>query len=330
MVLAPPDLEELKVYELKAICRARGLKVSGRKAMLVERIREADSGAFPPAASAAQAAQTPAQCQERTTGGLSPIPSRLTANSFAASGPSDYHQRTLALGLESGGVDAEVLDSMDFEVADRRRQRRARLQRYYAEEMDRISAKADQMDPRAVVATEMAGSMYDGSYNSAFAALRSQAGPGYGAAISQDAIDVEIGGSGTSIAYSGGGAAVPLLPAGAPTTRPRYAWCRYFDAAAGVGVLVDLGTQSDFAVQRDALRVLDDGVAEEDRMLYRGEFVEYELAEDAGTHGCLVVQGIQGWPLMFEAALMFDKQRQERMSASSTQIAPGRGRGLSL
>ena len=44
-------LSELKVYELKAVCRAKGLKVSGRKAELVERIIAAGSGvpSSPPA-----------------------------------------------------------------------------------------------------------------------------------------------------------------------------------------------------------------------------------------------------------------------------------------
>ena len=32
------DMQDLKVYELKAICRARGLKVSGRKAELIARV----------------------------------------------------------------------------------------------------------------------------------------------------------------------------------------------------------------------------------------------------------------------------------------------------
>ena len=45
-------LSDLKVYELKAVCRAKGLKVSGRKAELVERIMAAgaasSAGAAPP------------------------------------------------------------------------------------------------------------------------------------------------------------------------------------------------------------------------------------------------------------------------------------------
>ena len=43
-MMAASRLEDLKVYELKAVCRAKGLKVSGRKAELVERILEAGPG----------------------------------------------------------------------------------------------------------------------------------------------------------------------------------------------------------------------------------------------------------------------------------------------
>ena len=45
-------LSDLKVYELKAVCRAKGLKVSGRKAELVERIRSASVSQPKPAAKA--------------------------------------------------------------------------------------------------------------------------------------------------------------------------------------------------------------------------------------------------------------------------------------
>ena len=39
-------LNDLKVYELKAVCRAKGLKVSGRKAELVARLQDDDATAL--------------------------------------------------------------------------------------------------------------------------------------------------------------------------------------------------------------------------------------------------------------------------------------------
>eukprot|EP00966_Prymnesium_polylepis_P316433 7311633-Prymnesium_polylepis.1 len=50
------SLADLKVYELKAVCRAKGLKVSGRKAELIARIEAAPLGVAKPSASKKRAA----------------------------------------------------------------------------------------------------------------------------------------------------------------------------------------------------------------------------------------------------------------------------------
>lgn len=52
----PENLAELRVVDLKGLCRERGLKVSGRKAELVERLRE--SLTTPPAATALDEAES--------------------------------------------------------------------------------------------------------------------------------------------------------------------------------------------------------------------------------------------------------------------------------
>ena len=82
------SLEELTVYELKAVCRAKGLKVSGRKAELIDRVVAAgpgvDAGGSPGAGAAGK--------RSGTRGGRSrrPLPSRrtpATRTSRRASGP---------------------------------------------------------------------------------------------------------------------------------------------------------------------------------------------------------------------------------------------------
>jgi hypothetical protein len=113
----------------------------------------------------------------------------------------------------------------------------------------------------------------------------------------------------------------------------RLAWCREFNAGEGEGVLVDLATNSEFVVRRAQLRLSEDllkeagerQVAEERRCLYRGEFVEYELEysaagnEDGRVSSASVcrVQGIHGWPLMFEAAHLFELEAGARAPGAS-------------
>lgn len=104
-------LSDLKVYELKAVCRAKGLKVSGRKAELVERIRAAPPGLDEAVARRAPVAAAPAATQL---------------------------------------VAVEVLDSEEAELADeqagrearreaRRSDKRTKLSQYFQEEFESVT-----------------------------------------------------------------------------------------------------------------------------------------------------------------------------------------------
>ena len=132
-------LSDLKVYELKAVCRAKGLKVSGRKAELVERIMAA--GAAPPkpakksrakkatsAASAATAASATAAPPPATAPPQSPLPPPAAGSISDAdvlSGPTSAMPRSANADAAVGGdaapdvLSAEEADEMEFRAQQR-------------------------------------------------------------------------------------------------------------------------------------------------------------------------------------------------------------------
>jgi hypothetical protein len=343
---ATPSLSDLKVYELKAICRAKGLKVAGRKLDLIDRICEADSAAV--AVSAAEPAARSSRGDRAMPALLLRQPSALpTRVELASERGEGFSHAALELAYPSGlaqeavhradGVDVlSAEESLEQQLIERKAQRRRRLQSYFAEEMDKISEDIGDRSPAGASADQLAGRLFASPYSSEFQSLRSQAGDSYSQAMIAAADDraVPIGGTGTSIRYALPLADAPQLPAGsARAGRFRMAWCREYEPASGttdgeigagggVGVLVDLQTQSEFAIRGEQLRIADETVPRALVCLYRGEFVEYELADesDGAQPRVACVQGIHGWPLMCEAAHMLDWQQQQ--ARGSARRAP--------
>ena len=82
-------LSDLKVYELKAVCRAKGLKVSGRKAELVERIMAAG------AASSAGAAPSKPAKKSRAKKAASAASAAAGPTFSATAAPPDVAAQTM-------------------------------------------------------------------------------------------------------------------------------------------------------------------------------------------------------------------------------------------
>lgn len=303
MVIAPPPLDELKVYELKAICKARGLKVSGRKAELVDRIMDdhRSKTTKPRPSRGAGRSRARGTLDRETAAPARPPVSLGSAPAALALGDAGYSpaRSTDDQGLSLIGGGVEVLDPMDTieeDIAERRRRRRQRLKRYFAEEMESIS-EAMQGGGVPATAETMATVMFGRQYGEDFASLRDQAGDSYHRALASATDEVAIGATDTSLAYS--------LP---PTAQPVLAWCKAFDSESGRGLLVDLESKTEFAVARSELVVQEAELREEDRILFRGEFVEVlssPMRTDGGA-GPRAVQGLRGWPLMCEAAHIFE------------------------
>ena len=129
-------LSDLKVYELKAVCRAKGLKVSGRKAELVERIMTSSvGGAAPPAPAkksrAKKAASAAAAPPPATVPPQSPLPPPAAGSTFDAdvlSGPTSAMPRSANADAAVGGDAApEVLSAEEGDEMEFRAQQRAPL-----------------------------------------------------------------------------------------------------------------------------------------------------------------------------------------------------------
>ena len=131
-------LSDLKVYELKAVCRAKGLKVSGRKAELVERIMTSSvGGAAPPApAKKSRAKKAAAAPPPATAPPQSPLPPPAAGSTFDAdvlSGPTTAMPRSADADAAVGG-DAAMGDDAAPEVLS-------------AEEGDEMEFRAQQCAP---------------------------------------------------------------------------------------------------------------------------------------------------------------------------------------
>lgn len=280
-------LEELTVYELKAVCRAKGLKVSGRKAELIARVAAAPPGVLTDVGTAKPSGKRRgAQGRPRKHTASAPkVPQAEEAAGSGGAGGGSMPGLSLtpvtpeALGAHvAADIDTEVLTRREAEEAEdnerraqRRAQRRAKLSQYFNEE-----------------------------FNSVVGALELRAGEQYARAF---------GASPPSETLQPVAAARVLDEATRSTGR-RLAWCREYCSASGTGILVDLEERSEWRIHRTALRV-DAAVPLACRMLHAGEFVEYEpdaarafaaAGRATGSEASGWVCGILGWPLMCEAS----------------------------
>mmetsp|Transcript_43942 Transcript_43942/g.81617 ORF Transcript_43942/g.81617 Transcript_43942/m.81617 type:complete len:473 (-) Transcript_43942:145-1563(-) len=324
-----PSITELKVYELKAICRAKGLKVTGKKTDLIQRIEAAPEGiqrivkqprpknawmlflqkyrdehatkgvkASKVAAEAGAkwkmmteddkasflaeaetlrseynkqiatpALQTPMQPFAST----SPVPdASQVVQDFFNAGDSTTPEAEV---FKAGGTTAEVEvltaeDAVANDVEEMRAARRARrnerLKSYFSEEYTKVQGE-----------------------------LQALAGSEYSATFDSPKID-SVSLMGIPLTYS-----VPSRsPVHASVQGHKLAWCRSFDAATGIGVLVSLDDKSELSVPREALKTSDD-LPMTQRKLYPGEFVQYDpLANKSAAAGIRWVSGVSDWPLM--------------------------------
>ena len=275
-------LSDLKVYELKAVCRAKGLKVSGRKAELVERILaatvESPAAAPAPAATKGGKRKGAAKVPPMPTPTPASPPPTVAAPSFVE--PLRSAVDVEVVGGATSGMAPEVLsgdasewEELRAEQRSRRTNRRAKLSEYFNEE-----------------------------YAKTVGSLESAAGDPYAQAVGMPAIEsISIGGL-SSVNFE-----LPQLTPALSEASHRFGWCREYDAATGVGVIVDLHERTEWRVDRSAL---GSSAANYDATLFVGEFVEYLPAAAAqaqaqggttpsGNEGW--VRGIMGWPLMCDA-----------------------------
>lgn len=282
------DLAEMKVYELKALCRAKNLKVTGNKADLIKRV------------TAALQAQHNQEQQQPPPCGTNLMPSvtdaLVSSQHPSTAGVSAAMVSTSVPDTEVTVHEVEVLDTRESQmmddrayVAERRAKRRARLSQYFNEE---FSSVVGELEARA-------GSLFATSVDqpSVWKQALSTFGVNVAASpASSSAETVESRGSSSTEQY---------IDATRSSGR-RLAWCREFDEN-GRGVIIDLEDRSEWIVDRNALEVnapLDPGR----RTLHAGEFVEYdpasarELASGSEPDGGWV-RGIMGWPLMCEASV---------------------------
>ena len=293
VAMAAARLDELTVYELKAVCRAKGLKVSGKKAELIARVAGAPPGVLPDEGTTSgrgrgrgrgrgkaagrgrgrggRGKKQAAPADSAVTEVAAPVEVEVMGSSSSTSEP-DLSQFAAQVAAQQAEVangatyaSAEVLTQREAEDAEdearrtqRRAQRRAKLSQYFSEE-----------------------------FNSVVGALEIRAGSAY------------------ARTFGATPAAEALEPAAAgiidspTTTGRRFAWCREYDMASGTGVIIDLEERTEWSVNRQALRVRADLPAAYST-LNAGEFIEYEpnaARELAGggepTAGW--VCGILGW-----------------------------------
>ena len=230
------SLSDLKVYELKAVCRAKGLKVSGRKAELIARIEAVARSNMQNATTPAPPSPAPADSAPSEPPSAPPKPSKKNgraepAIATAATLPRAERLDSAALTTNGAGpVESEVLseesaEEIDFERWRRRRrsERREKLAGYFSEE-----------------------------YTKVVGALEQAAGAAYKLALGVADAD-EFAPPG---ADEVGGVVLPAVQAQmgrAEAAGRRLAWCRAFDPSAGTGQIVDLIDRTEHAVDRAAL-----------------------------------------------------------------------------
>ena len=312
VMAAAVRLDDLKVYELKAVCRAKGLKVSGRKAELIARIAAAPPGVVADTAASRgrggsrrgrgpgrggrgdtrQAREPDRQPPTPSSAAVGPVEAAAAAIPSVAidaggAWPSSSAQAgvPVAASMDGGAqlppADVEVVaDEAAFEADDRERralrraERRAKLTQYFDEEFRGVLGALELR----------AGAQYQAQFSAAaeraaLPAAPPAAGVGTGAAACIEA---------------------------ARTRGRRLAWCKSFDASLGTGVITDLEERREWAVDRLALSVDARAVTLDCRVLHPGEFCEYDplLAQEYAEGGAprdTWVGGLLGWPLMCEA-----------------------------
>lgn len=311
-------LDDLTVYELKAVCRAKGLKVSGKKAELIARV-----AAAPPGVTASNGISSSTQSRSRGRGRGSsgsgssgeirraptapaPPPTAAAAPPTAAAAAAATRMATSTNAIvqptasavaparpmpSSAPFAAQLAASVEAEVVGR----------VEAEELEDEQRRAARRTARRAKLSQY----FQEEYISVVGALEQRAGEQFAAAFTAAAFTSATPPS-----------PPPLEARASPTDTSRYilaaysrghrlAWCRTFDAAAGTGVLVDLEAKTELRLERSSLRV-GGGVPAERCMLHPGEFVEYEPnaaqahAAGGGDGGEGWVSGILGWPLMCE------------------------------
>ena len=303
VLMEASSLADLKVYELKAVCRAKGLKVSGRKAELIERIENAPLGMAPPAPSRKPRAK--GKGRAATKGKAAPVDfgepgerggGRGVSTAGGGGGsplpdpPAPVTPSATPFDMGGESVRVEVVSEVEVEEEeratrrrDRRSERRAKLSQYFDEEYGKVVGE-----------------------------LRSVAGSTYAAAFGAPE-PVAIGGGVATLQVIRSERAPPRAVGDAADRGRRLAWCRGYDREGGSGVLVDLIDKSEIAVSRSALSVRSD-VADEARALFPGEFVEYEpegatlVAGGRAGEASGWVHGVMGWPLMCETQTAWAKR----------------------
>ena len=306
---AAARLEDLTVYELKAVCRAKGLKVSGRKAELIARVAAAPPGVVGAETAGARKAsgrgrgargsgrgsprrqlQVPHVTDVAASTASESPPSVAVAHGAAQtpSSPTKAAAETVTAPIAAhlaaaGSVDAEVVGRREAEHMEdeqrrtkRRAARRAKLSQYFSEE-----------------------------FNSVLGALEQKAGPQFAAAFGSVCNEHSEAAASDELPGAVRGADTSEYIEAAQRRGNRLAWCRTFDAATGTGELVDLEERTAWPIDQSALCVNEEALEARLRVLHPGEFVEYE-PEAATAHASggksagRWVHGILGWPLMCE------------------------------
>ena len=278
---AAASLTDLKVYELKAVCRAKGLKVSGKKAELISRIQDASNDPQPKQTQPKPKQQSPKSAPKMKA---QPPASISSSEGFVKSpinGPPATSKSPNVQILSSD--DADASDKLRWRQ-DQRRRRRSKLSEYFDEEFNKVVGE-----------------------------LATAGGEEYMREGLQFLQKVEIGvpGAGVDLQY--------VLPAvdshvqRAALSGHRLAWCKEYDVDLGLGKIVDLLDRKVWEVDVASLAV-GTHVPLTCRYLSKGEFVEYsESAARAALEVGKVersgwVCGLRGWPLMCEAQLCLERE----------------------
>lgn len=261
-LLAATSLSDLKVYELKAVCRAKGLKVSGRKAELIARIEAAPLGV----------ASRPLE-QTQKSQNSSPEDASETSNDFDSPisilrdderGPRDISEGS-PIPLPGSSSTSSAASPVRVQV----------------DVVDEETERAAQRDTRRAARRQKLASYFSEEYTKLVGELEVEAGPAFVDAFGI-VEQVSIGGGAALLRIGRDQGSTPPYFEAVQERGRRLAWCKRFDSLQGTGVLVDIRDGREFPVSRSDL-CTQASVAVHARMLYPGEFVEYD-AQLEGTN----------------------------------------------